>query len=288
MKAFSLVGAGRLGSALAAALAGRGWEPVLIVDASRRARQEARGLIPGAKTAAGYGRLGRRESLVIISVPDSAVAEVAAVMSENGADWRGKAVVHTSGLLTSKALAKLRLKGASTASMHPAQSFPARGLPASRFRGVWWSVEGDAPAVKAAEEVVRALGGRALIVSGRRKPLLHLACSLASNGFSSLEAAAVALLTAAGFDRAAACAYLLPLMRGTLSNMEQLGIDRSLSGPVVRGDVGTVRGHLELLKRTPALKGLYVALGRSALNMVPKGSLPPARLRALRRLLGRG
>jgi predicted short-subunit dehydrogenase-like oxidoreductase (DUF2520 family) len=288
MKSFSLVGAGRLGSALAAALAGRGWKPILIVDTSRRARREARGLIPGARTAAGYGRLGRRESLVIISVPDAAVAEAAAAMAGNGADWRGKAVVHTSGMLTSKALAKLRQKGASTASMHPAQSFPARGLPAARFRGVNWTVEGDGPAVEAAGKVIRALKGRALVVPGRRKPLLHLACSLASNGFSSLEAAAFALLKEAGFDRAAACAYLLPLMRGTLSNMEKLGIDRSLSGPVVRGDVGTVRGHLDLLKKAPALREVYVALSRNALRMVPKGALPPARLRALKRLLGRG
>lgn len=288
MKSFSLVGAGRLGSTLAAALAGRGWEPILIVDTSRRARREARELIPGVRTTAGYGRLGRNESLVIISVPDSAMADAAAALAGNDADWRGKKVVHTSGILTSAALAKLRLKGAATASLHPAQSFPARGLPVSRFRGVYWSVEGDAPAVREAEELVRTLGGRMLVVPGRLKPLLHLACSLASNGFSSLEAAAAVLITEAGLDRESASAYLFPLIRGTLRNMEQLGIDRSLSGPVTRGDVATVRSHLELLKEHPALKALYVALGRSALRMVQKEALPPARLRALKRLLGRG
>jgi predicted short-subunit dehydrogenase-like oxidoreductase (DUF2520 family) len=131
-------------------------------------------------------------------------------------------------------------------------------------------------------------GGRALVLREKDKPLYHAACSLASNGFVSLEAAAVALLHAAGVRQKTAIAVLLPLLQGTLQNVKKLGLKEALTGPVVRGDVETVRRHLRVLKSHPGQEEVYRTLGREALRLVTAGTLPAHKLRALTRLLRGG
>lgn len=287
MKRFSIVGTGRLGTALAAALAGRGWEPVVLADRNAAAARAARRLAGSGRASSDARNAGKRGEPVIIAVPDDELGRTAQAMAGGGRVWDGKTVLHTSGLLASSALEPLRRKGASAASAHPVQSFPSKEARDGAFRGIFWAVEGDPEASQAARDMISDLGGNVLAVSAADKPTVHLACSLASNALTVLQGAAISLLGGTGLDERLAWEVLAPLVEGTLANIGRSGPAKALSGPAVRGDLGTIKRHLEVLKDRPLEKGIYLACLKAALELIPEGSLPPAKLRALKRLAGR-
>ena len=285
MKRFSIIGAGRLGTSLGSALTRRGWELAVIADRDPAEARESRRIIGRGTASADIGRAVRAAGVLVISVPDDAVEAVARKLARAGGDWSGRTVFHTSGLLGSSALAPLRARGARVASLHPVQSFPAKAGGARLFRGISWGIEGDGEAVRLGKEIARSLGGRPFVVREEAKPLYHAACSLASNAFVALEAAAAALLAEAGAGRKRAPAVLTPLVQGTLQSVKKIGLEKALTGPIVRGDVGTVRRHLEALASRPLHDELYRVLGLEAIRLLSGGKTPPRRLRALRRLL---
>lgn len=287
-RSFSVVGTGRLGTALAAALARRGWRPAALVDRDLRAAREARRLTGAGRASTALGPAPDPGRLVVVAVPDAEVAKAAAALARSGVDWTGRVVVHTSGLLAASALAPLARRGALTASCHPVQSFARKDAPASVFAGVTWGVEGDPEAVEACGRVVRSLRGHVLLLAAKDKPLYHAACALASNAFVALEGTAVDLLGRAGIDRGTAEAVLLPLVEGTLQNVKKLGVEKALTGPVIRGDQSTVAAHLEALRKDPRAADIYRALGKAVLEMAARRGLAPARVRSLRRRLGGG
>jgi predicted short-subunit dehydrogenase-like oxidoreductase (DUF2520 family) len=285
MKTFSIVGAGRLGTSLSAALVRRGWAVALIVDKDARTAREGRRVIGAGRAATALGRSSRPGDVVIVAVPDDAVGRVAAALAGSGVSWAGRSVFHTSGLLPARVLAPLRERGARTASLHPVQTFPRKDAPPSTFKGITWGVEGDAEAVRTAETIVRDLGGHVLFLSEKTKPLYHAACSLASNALVALEWTAAGLFREAGIEQEAATGVLLPLVQGTLQNVKNLGLEKALTGPIPRGDAATIRKHLEALREDPEALEVYRVMGRHILRLAGKGGLAKARVRALRRLL---
>lgn len=286
MRKFSIVGAGRLGTPLAAALVRRGWELEVVADRDVRAARESRRIIGRGRVSASLAAAAAARGLVIIAVPDDAVGRAAACLARAGGPWAGRVVLHTSGLLPSSVLGPLAKRGASAASLHPVQAFPRKDLPASVFAGITWGIEGDAAAVEAAETIVRALRGRVLLVAAGDKALYHAACVLASNALVALESTAAGLLERTGLDPEAAAAILAPLLQGTLQNVKSLGLEKALTGPILRGDLKTVRRHLEALEGAPGEKEVYAVLGGRILCLAAKRGLPPGRVRAMRRLLG--
>jgi len=288
MKSFSIVGAGRLGTALGAALVRRGWKSESIIDKDPKAARESRRIIGRGKAAAGFGGTARPGDVVIIAVPDNAVGLVASGLARSGVTWAGRFVFHTSGLLPARVLEPLRNRGARIASVHPVQSCPRKDAPASIFTGITWGVEGDPAAVAAAEEMVRGLRGNVLLLSEKDKPLYHAACSLASNALIALEWTASEMLGAAGIGQKAAASILLPLAQGTLQNVNNLGLENALTGPILRGDVGTVRKHLDALRNDRHARGVYLVMGKQVLRLAERSGLPTGRVRALKRLLGGG
>lgn len=286
MKTVSIVGAGRLGTTLGAALACRGWRVEAIVDRDARAAREARRIIGQGRASASLGAAARSKGPIIISVPDDAVGRVAAGLARSGGAWAGRSVFHTSGLLPARILAPLARRGAHVASLHPVQAFPRKDAPASIFKSVTWGIEGDADAIEAAAEIVRALQGNLLLLAEENKPLYHAACTLASNSLIALEWTAAGVLRRAGIGEDIASRMLLPLLQGTLQNVKNLGLEKALTGPVLRGDIATVRKHLKALRDDPASREVYVVLGKQILRLASKSALPAGRVRALKRLLG--
>lgn len=288
MSSFTLVGAGRLGTVLAAALARRGWTPELVVDTDARAAREARRAIGAGRATVAVRASSRLGEIVLVAVPDSEIGRVAAGLAASGVRWEGRTVLHTSGLQPARLLAPLARRGALVASLHPVQSFARKDAPASVFADITWGVEGDPAAVATCVRIVRALRGRVLLLSEQDKPLYHAACSLASNAFVALEATATGALRAVGIEGHEAEAMLLPLVQGTLQNVKDLGLEKALTGPILRGDVDTVRGHLKALGGNPEAREVYKVLGRRALGLAAKSGLPAGRVRVLKRLLGGG
>jgi predicted short-subunit dehydrogenase-like oxidoreductase (DUF2520 family) len=202
--------------------------------------------------------------------------------------WSGRFVFHTSGILPARLLSPLQRKGARIASIHPAQSFPDKSAPARLFKGITWGIEGDAEALREGERIIRRLGGNVLRLAASDKAVYHTACSLASNAFAALVETAAGLLEETGIGREQAMTVLFPLVQGSLQNVKNFGLGKALTGPVVRGDLGTVRLHLEVLEKKPAIARVYRGLALGVLERRAGAGLSPARVRALRRLLGDG
>jgi len=288
MRDFSIVGAGRLGTVLGAALVRRGWRAEAVFDKDPKAARESRDIIGQGKATTDIRLPARTGAVVFLTAPDDEIGRVAGRLAQAETRWTGRFVFHGSGLRSVRVLDPLRKRGASVGSLHPAQSFPDKHAPGRIFKGVTWGIGGDAAAINVAGGIVRELRGHVFLLSDRDKPLYHAACSLASNSLAALEWTAAGLLAGSGMDEKRAGQVLLPLIQGTLQNVKNLGWKGALTGPVARGDVATVREHLKALGGKPEVRRVYLSLARQAVLMADERGLAPGRVKAMKRLLGRG
>jgi predicted short-subunit dehydrogenase-like oxidoreductase (DUF2520 family) len=255
----AIVGAGRLGRALAAALReagldvagphGRGWSPA---TASAGAAADADGAV---------GEAGASIDVVLLCVPDDAIPEAAAAIAP------GPLVGHCSGSRTLDALAPH-----AGFSLHPLMSVPAEGP--ARLAGAFAAVAGaDEHAEAVATALAFRLGLAPVAVADADRAAYHAAASIASNFLVTLEAAAERLAASAGVKRAA----LVPLVRATVENWATLGPERALTGPLVRGDEATVeRQRAALAERAPELVELFDALAEATRALARAGAEVPA------------
>jgi predicted short-subunit dehydrogenase-like oxidoreductase (DUF2520 family) len=265
--AITIVGPGNLGSAMGRALHMAGYRVDEIVHrggaSARRARVLAREI--GARNeSAGEATLDAE--IVWICVGDAAIAGCAAELAGRGR-WEGRIAFHSSGALSSRELKRLKQRGAAVASVHPMMTFVRNARP--ELRGVTFAIEGDAPALRAARRIARDLGGRAVRIDARRKPMYHAFGAFTSPLIVATIAAAERVARKAGLDQASARAAMGPILRQTLANYFEHGPAGAFSGPLVRGDVETVRRHLEVLRAVPEARAAYVALARSATKTLP-------------------
>jgi len=274
-----IVGPGRAGMGLAVAL--------------RRARVAVLGVhgrserpVPaGVKlTTGGVPPWLGKAGVVALAVPDDALAACVADLARSGAVGPGHVVLHLSGALTSDVLAPLGALGAKTGSMHPLVAFAADATAAARqFRGATFALEGSLQAVALADAVVRRLGGVPVTLAPELKPVYHAGAVFASNYLVALVSVAARLLEEAGLSREGALAALAPLSRATLENLAAAGPAASLTGPVARGDVATVRRHLMALRHADA--DLYRAAGRETLKLARQAGLSDEKAARLEDLL---
>jgi predicted short-subunit dehydrogenase-like oxidoreductase (DUF2520 family) len=207
-----------------------------------------------------------RAEVVWLCVPDGAIASAAASLT-GASDWQGKVALHSSGALTSDELNGLRQRGAAVASVHPLMTFVRGSRPS--LAGVPFAIEGDPKAVRAARAIVLQLRGRAFTIRKQQKEAYHAWGMFASPLLTALLAAGERVAGAAGVGRKSARDRMLPILRQTLANYARLGAPGSFSGPIARGDVATVRKHLQVLLEVPEVREVYVALARSAPRALP-------------------
>ena len=225
------------------------------------ARRETKGLARRLKARlVALGQEPLDSDLVWITVPDDAIAATALRLAPTQ-DWSGKIVFHSSGALTSDDLAPLRKRGAKVASVHPGMTF-VRG-PAPLMLGVAFAVEGDPAAVRVAKRIVQ------YTIKQRNKVLYHAFGSFASPLVIALMASLERVAKAAGIRADDVKTLMVPLLVQTLRNYLQHDAASAFSGPLVRGDVATVRRHLEELKAVPEARAVYIALARSAVMNLP-------------------
>jgi predicted short-subunit dehydrogenase-like oxidoreductase (DUF2520 family) len=261
----SIVGPGRLGTALATHLHSAGYRVCELIPHHRvspQIRRLAQALTASATT---LRRAEFRGNLVWLCVPDSCIEATAAQLGSR--QWNGKIVFHSSGVLTSDTLARLKKAGASVASVHPLMTFVQKTAPS--LRGVWFAIEGDQLAVRVAKRAAKRLGGNPVTIRKQNKPAYHLFATLICPLLISLLATSEKAARLAGLSPAEARTRMLPIIRQTISNYRQFGPSASFTGPFARGDVETVCLQLKVLSRSPGIRAVYVALAEAALQNLP-------------------
>ena len=283
----AIIGAGRLGQALALALQSSGY-PVIALVARRLQKAE--------KAAALLGKTLRTKSmplalatsrlselppadLTIIATPDDAIEETARRLASFQRGRGQRTILHTSGALSSAVLAPLAEVGFQTGSIHPLVSVSDAASGATALRGAYFCLEGTSKARKLASTIVSDLGGHSFTIKPERKALYHAAAVMASPQVTVLFDLAVEMLAACGLGRRDAQRVLLPLLDSTVNNLKTSTPQQALTGTFARGDLATVRKHLRAITDADVAQALeiYKLLGLRALQLAAKNGLRPER-----------
>jgi len=264
----SLIGAGNLAHALGPSLRSAGYR-IETVAFRRPAKSQQRAVALAKRLGARAIRLeqaGPGSDIVWICHTDDALGETARQLARK-AGWKGKIVFHSSGALSSDVLATLARAGAHTASLHPMMTFVSGTNP--RMKAVPFAVEGDAQAVAAARRITHRLGAEIFEIRKESKVLYHALGSFSSPLVVATLATAERIGHAAGLNRTQTRKVMGPILVQTLKNYMERGAPAAFSGPIKRGDLETIRGHLRELKKVPGAVEVYRALVRSALQDLP-------------------
>ncbi len=277
----AIIGGGRLGRTLGFLLCRTGQRIGPVVTRSRQTALAAVRFIGAGSAESRISAAVLQSEILLIATPDERIRGVAEQLARAAGErgLRGRVVLHTSGARTSADLAPLRRAGAAVGSLHPLQTFP--GTKPASARGVWFAFEGDAAAVPVAQRIVGKLGGKLFRLFAGRKANYHAAATVASPLLLAVaEMAGRMMARSTGRPRDAARA-LSPLMRQTLDYWASLGARKAWTGPLVRGDVATIRSHWRELRRyPPAYRCAYRALAELSIHLLARPDLR----RALRRV----
>ncbi len=276
----SIIGCGRVGTALAVFLARAGY-PLAGLASKRISSAGNAAALAGTGQVFAHGTdAAQRGKIIFITTPDDAIQGVFDTLVAEKALLPDTRVFHCSGALSSGIFSTV--PGVARGSIHPLQSFAAHepGQP-SPFKGINISVEGDDPAVAEGTQIIADLGGTSFTIPTRSKTLYHAAAVVASNYLVTVEHFAVELLKQTGLSDTRAYEILEPLILGTLANISRRGTRAALTGPVARGDVDIVAAHIQALENSsPGDLELYRTLGRYTLKLAEQATSPDPETRA--------
>jgi predicted short-subunit dehydrogenase-like oxidoreductase (DUF2520 family) len=266
----SIIGTGRLGTALAVALSRRHYPVRSLVARHIRNARKAAALIDDKPDAYAANQLHLlpHADLFLISTPDDQIPHVTAELTRLRPVSKPTAL-HTSGALSSDVLSPLRAAGWSVGSVHPLISVSDASAP---IAGAFWCVEGDSRAVRLAKMLVKDLDGTSFSIAAAEKPLYHAAAVMTSGNVTALFDVALEMLVACGLTRKTARRILQPLLASTVHNLETNDPAAALTGTFSRGDSETVKRHLAALKdhNLNAALELYRLLGARSLQLTKK------------------
>ena len=277
-----IVGAGAVGTALGVALSRAGWPVHAVASRDEARRERFRNLVKVNRAFVDPEALVEEVELIILAVPDDVIAPLAGSLRM----YSGQAMIHTSGAVGAEALAPAMAAGTQIGSFHPLVAFADTERAVEALHGATIAIEADDQLAALLASMAEALGATPVRLASGSKPAYHAAAVLAAGGFVALLDAIAELGRAAGLDEAGALTIYGPLIEGTLANARALGIAAALTGPITRGDVGTLGTHLDTLRdHAPGALELYVAAARREIALAgDRGALAPetaARLRAL-------
>jgi predicted short-subunit dehydrogenase-like oxidoreductase (DUF2520 family) len=281
-----IVGAGAVGTALGVAIARAGWPVVAVASRDASRRERFRALVPGARAFVEPASILDDVELAILTVPDDAIPEVVDSMRL----YSGQALVHTSGLLGAEVLEPAAAAGSQVGAFHPLVSFTSdveRSVEA--IKGATIALEGDDRLMGLLADLAVALGAVPVRLPRGSKGAYHAAAVLASGGLVALLDTIVTLGAAAGMDEHGSLAVYGRLVEQTLANARAIGLNAALTGPIARGDAGTVDAHLAALRRlAPDSVELYLAAARRELRLTEeRGTLSPEQVERVRAALAK-
>jgi predicted short-subunit dehydrogenase-like oxidoreductase (DUF2520 family) len=285
----AIIGLGKVGTAVGYLLRTAGY--TIVAVAGRSLENLRMGLrYTGGQVYTDNAEAASCAECVLITTSDDAIALVCEEISQKGALRAGKKVIHMSGAGGLDLLASARRAGAFVASIHPIQSFAhvegaIKSIPGSTF-----GITADEEIKQWAEQMVRDIGGSPFQLADTDKALYHAAACLASNYLTTLMHTVEEIYQSLGMEREDALRAFWPLVRGTLENIETKGAVQALTGPISRGDAGTIEKHLSALReRLPGLLPLYCEMGIKTVDIgLKKKTLPPDKAEIIKTFLKGG
>jgi len=283
MLKIGFIGAGTVGTALATRLAGRGYSVVAVSSRSQASARKLAQALKGCQVFNNNQAVADNAELVFITTPDDAIATVAAEVK-----WHpGQSVVHCSGADSVDILQPARKSGAQVGAFHPLQTFASPRQAMENIPGSTFALEAEEPLLSTLKAMATALDGQWVELKAKDKVLYHAAAVFACNYMVTLVKLATDLWQTFNIPPRQATQALLPLIRGTLHNIETIGIPDCLTGPIARGDIGTINKHLDALKSTaPHLLSTYRELGRQTIPIAQaKGRIDESQAQELQAIL---
>jgi len=267
----AIVGTGRVATSLGRAMVDCGWTPGAIAGRDLDHAREAAGIV--GTDAASIPDVARQFEYVIVAVSDDAIESIAGALASAG--MKSGCALHTSGAKGPEPLDALGQRGVACASMHPLQTIVDPQSGPAALRACYFALSGAPAAIHFAEAVARCVGARTFTVEAAARPLYHAAAVLASNYVSALLDAALTVMESIGMDRESALEAIRPLFESAARNSASMGPERALTGPIARGDAGTLRAHvLALAQLNAEIASVYQSVGRHAVGIARRRGLP--------------
>ncbi len=283
MLKLGFIGAGPVGTTFGVRLSEQGYAVAAVADISPAAAERFARLVPGCRVFKTAQDLADTVDVVFITTADDFIPRVSSELK-----WRPhQMAVHCSGASTVQSLEAARQQGARVGSIHPCQTFAGIEQAIANLPGSTFAIEAEEPLKTTLTEMARALKGDIVYLTSEDKVLYHAAAAIACNYFTTIIKLATDLWRNFGKTPADAIKAYMPLLRGTLANIETVGFPKCLTGPIARGDVATIRRHLAALEKyAPELLPLYKELGGFTIPIgQDKGSLTADRAEEMQALL---
>ena len=283
MVKLGFIGAGTVGTALAVRLAEKGYPVVAVASRTLASAERLAVQVPGCKAVRTNQEVSDIADLVFITTPDDAIGRVA-----SGIRWQpGKSVVHCSGAHSTDILEEAQTLGAQTGAFHPLQTFASVQQAIDNIPGSTFAVEAEEPLLSTLKDMATALDGTWIQLKASDKVLYHAAAVIACNYLVTLVKLATDLWQTFNVPTNQAAKALMPLLQGTLNNINNVGIPQCLTGPIARGDSGTIKKHLNALKKVaPSVLSTYRELGRQTIPVaLAKGRINQQQADELQALL---
>lgn len=279
-----VLGAGRVGAVLGAALARAGHDVVAVSAVSPASRDRAATLLPGVPVVPA-DEVPRRARLLLLAVPDDVLPGLVDGLAATGALQPGQLVAHTSGRHGVQVLDPAVRRRALPLALHPVLPFTGTAVDLARLAGTSFGVTAPEALRAVGETLVLEMGGEPVWVPEDQRPLWHAALAHGANHLTTLVASSAALLAQAGVEQPGR--VLAPLLGAALDGALRAG-EEALTGPVARGDAQTVRAHLDVLAAAaPEVLASYVAMARlTADRAIATGRLDADKAGALLAVLG--
>jgi predicted short-subunit dehydrogenase-like oxidoreductase (DUF2520 family) len=282
---FAIIGTGMVGTAIGFLLKKSGYKVNSICDKSSVALKRAIPYTGGKAFLRPQGAL-QEVDCVLITTPDDTISSACKEIALSPS-LKGKLVFHMSGAGGLDLLEPAKKAGAFVASIHPLQSFSSIDQAIKNIPGSYFGITADKKALFPAKNIIRNLGGIPIVISPDQKPLYHAAACFASNYLVCLMNVVESIYKSIGFNEKEARKAYLPLVYGSLNNIEKSGSIASLTGPIARGDCGTLEKHLTAInEKLPHYSSLYSSLGLTTIELArKKGTLNASKTKKMTAIL---
>jgi predicted short-subunit dehydrogenase-like oxidoreductase (DUF2520 family) len=286
MLKIGIIGAGTVGSALAIRLTENGYEVVAVSSRTHVSADKLAKAISGCRAVDTNQKVADTADIVFITTTDAVIPQIISELQ-----WhKGQNVIHCSGADSAEVLSPARQMGANTGGFHPLQTFASVKQAINNIPGSTIAIEAEEPLLTTLKEMAEVLKCHWIELKPSDKVVYHAAAVIASNYLVTLVKLADDLWQTFGIPREQATQALLPLLKGTLNNIENVGIPQALTGPIARGDIDTVKKHLAALqKEAPDALSTYCELGLQTIPIAQaKGKINEDKADELRTILKTG